>query len=359
MPMQPAPLFWNKVIFWGIRRWELLAFASLHIFLGFLYWLAVLLSSGGQNQAIGITLNYLYKMLLTAPLWWLFFCRLRHWPLQRKLWLHLPACALYVAAWLGLFYATVDALKIGRLKGTGVWWDVYIPTLVYFIQFGIFHAYGYWCETLRQKETEKALLRLAHSAEMAMLKAQIQPHFLFNTLNSISASVPAAQEHTRTLIARLADVFRFAMNVSDKELIPLGSEMVFIQNFLALEQQRFGDRLQVHFDFDVQLADYAVPPMLLQPLVENAVKHGIANSVEGGSVSVSVRSTAGAVLFRVLDTGKGINGTPQEAIFSKGIGLKNIRQRLLRLYGTSLEILPNEPHGFCVTFSLPQTSLHA
>lgn len=350
--MQKVPAYWSKQLFWGIRRWELASFVSLHAFLGFLYWCAIKLTSG-QNQAVGISINYAYKMLLTAPFWWLFFRRLRHWPLYKKAFLHLPACALYVAVWLGVFYLTADTLGIGRLIGSGVWWDVYIPALVYFIQFGIFHAYDYWSETIRQQQKEKALLQLAHHAEMATLKAQIQPHFLFNTLNSISASVPASQEHTRTLIAQLADVFRFAMNVSDQEFVALSKELEFIRNFLALEQQRFGDRLTVQYEFDDQLKDYPVPPMLLQPLVENAVKHGIAKSVEGGSISIRVKPAGSQLLFEVADTGRGINGHQPATLFQKGIGLENTRQRLHKLYGAELKVMANTPKGFRVQFALP------
>lgn len=350
--MQTRSAFWSKTLFWGIRLWELGSFISLHVFLGLLYWLAIRLTSG-QNQWVGITINYCYKMVLTALFWWLFFRKLHGWPLYKKVLLHLPACALYVATWLFLFYRTADALSFGRLIGAGIWWDVYIPVLVYFIQFGIFHAYFYWNETLRQQEKEKALLRLAHAAELNTLKAQIQPHFLFNTLNSISASVPSAQEHTRMLIAHLADVFRFAMNVSDKEYITLGKEIEFIQHFLALEQQRFGDRLAVDFHFNTQLAHYPVPPMLLQPLVENAIKHGIAKSVEGGTITISIQVGEQAVLFEVSDTGKGINGTLPGQLFSKGIGLENTRQRLRRVYGTELRIVPNTPKGVRVQFALP------
>ncbi|OLY90903.1 Histidine kinase-, DNA gyrase B-, and HSP90-like ATPase [Cnuella takakiae] len=350
--MEPATSFWQRPLFWGIRRWELVAFLGMHTFLGFLYWCAILLTSG-QNQAIGISINYLFKILFTAPVWWLFFRRLRHWNLRNRILLHLPLCLLYVFTWKTIFYATSEAIGIGHLDASGSWWDVYIPILVYLLQFGVFHAYEYWCEILRQKEKEKSLMRLAHAAEMSTLKAQIQPHFLFNTLNSISASVPAAQEHTRTLIAQLADVFRFAMNVSDKEFITLGQEMEFIRNFLALEQQRFGDRLSVYYHFDETLSDYPVPPMLLQPLVENAVKHGIAKSLEGGSISVRVQKDGGSVQFEVADTGKGINGYQPGQLFTKGIGLENTRQRIQKLYGAPLSVQPNEPVGFRVLFALP------
>jgi LytS/YehU family sensor histidine kinase len=155
------------------------------------------------------------------------------------------------------------------------------------------------------------------------------------------------------MIACLADVFRFAMNVSDKEFIPLEKELLFIQNFLSLEQQRFGDRLQVFYTVDDQLEEYPIPPMLLQPLVENAVKHGIAKSVEGGRIHIAIKKVEDKVRFTISDTGKGINGTPHDQLFKKGIGLENTRQRLLRLYGEELHLKPLSPKGVSVVFSLP------
>jgi len=353
--MTSSTSLWHKSIFWGIRLWELLAVLAGYVCLWLLYVAAIWLSSG-QEQWAGISLNYTLKLLLTAPFWWFFFRKVPHWPFQRKALLHLPACALYVGVWLGLFQKTADYLEIGRLMGAGIWWDVYIPTLVYLMQFSVFHAYAYWNEIQHRQEKEKELTRLAHAAELNTLKAQIQPHFLFNTLNSISASLPAAQEPTRRQIAQLADVFRFAMSVSEKSFVPLRQEVEFLCNFLALEQQRFGDRLSVEVRLDEQLHDFPLPPMLLQPLVENALKHGISGSVEGGTVRVCIEKKGDKVHFEVSDTGKGINGDTPEILSHKGIGLENTRRRLKRLYDADLHLLTNEPRGLRVIFELPEST---
>lgn len=350
--MKAANSFWQKRLFWGIKSWELIAYLGMYLLLGTLYF-SVLLLTVSQNQLGGVSLNYGYKIIVTAPFWWLFFRKLRHWPLSKKLLLHLPLSVVYVAMWLGLFYATLDLFNLPHLQGAGIWWDAYIPLLGYFIQFGIFHAYFYWNETVRQQQKEKSLMKLAHTAELNTLKAQIQPHFLFNTLNSINSSLPASEEKSRMLIAQLADVFRFAMNVTDKELVSLQNELAFIQNYLALEQHRFGDRLQIEYQIDQQLQDYQLPPMLLQPLVENALKHGIAKSVDGGRVTISIAKENDAVRFTISDTGNGINGTPVEKLFQQGIGLENTRQRLLRLYNTRLQISASQPKGFAIYFILP------
>lgn len=344
--------FWQRRLFWGIRTWELAAFVCMHVALAVLYYITIWLTAS-QAQLASITINYSFKMLLTAPFWWLFFRKLRTSPFHLKAWLHLPSCVLFVATWLFIYINTLDILELPRLRGAGIWWDVYIPVLVYLIQFGIFHAYFYWTETLRQQEREKALMQTAHTAELNTLKAQIQPHFLFNTLNSISSSLPSSEEKTRTLIAQLADVFRFAMNVTDKEKISLEKELAFIKSYLALEQYRFGDRLSITYNIDEGLSQYSLPPMVLQPLVENALKHGIAKSLEGGRITITIKRQETALYFSISDSGKGINGTPPGQLFQKGIGLENTRQRLLRLYNTPLHIEALQPRGCIVYFSLP------
>lgn len=341
--------WWNQRLFWGIRVWELLAFIALHVFLGSLYILTLLLTVS-QFQVQNTVLNHALKIILTAPFWWFFFKKIDHWPLQKKVWLHLPASILYVGIWITVFYAIIDWLGMGRLRDEGIWWDVYIPLLIYFIQFSIFHVYAYWQQTLRQQAKEKELIQLAHTAELMVLKAQIQPHFLFNTLNSISSGLSPQEEKSRALIARLADVFRFAMNVTDKEFVPLEKEIEFIRNYLTLEESRFGDRLTVSYDIDPTLSDFPFPALLLQPLVENAIKHGIAKSLEGGHIHVQITDEGSAIAVTLSDTGRGW----QEPKTSGGIGLENTRKRLDRLYQSPLIIEALQPKGCRVYFTIPK-----
>jgi LytS/YehU family sensor histidine kinase len=194
---------------------------------------------------------------------------------------------------------------------------------------------------------------------MATLKAQIQPHFLFNTLNSISASLPIEQEPTRKSIARLADTFRFAMNTAEKEQVPFREELEFIQNYLALEQERFTDRLRVIYSVDKAALHSCVPPFLLQPLIENALKHGIGKSIEGGTLELQVRVANQKTYFEIRDTGVGLNGYTKSALLQKGIGLKNTRERLLKLYNEEIQISSLDPKGTTVQFSIPFIPCHA
>lgn len=346
--------FWHKKIIWNISVWELTAYVGFYLFQAVLYWLAIRLSSG-QNPWDGILLNYGFKVALTIPFWHLFIRKLKGWSFLQKMALHFLACPVYVAIWLGMYYATIDYLGMGRLRGSGVWWDVYIPILNYIVQFAIFHAYDYWVTTQKQQQKQQELIALTHLAEVNALKAQLQPHFLFNTLNSISASVPPSLEHTRELIAKLADMFRHAASVSNKKQILLHEELAFVKNCLELEQKRFKDRLTVYYEVDETLHNLQVPPMILQPLVENAIKHGIGKSITGGTITIKVKREGSKVYFEISDTGAGLNGTELGTIFTKGIGLSNTKERLEKLYNEPIQIKPNAPKGTMVLFAIPLT----
>ncbi|WP_310394372.1 histidine kinase [Hymenobacter sp.] len=302
-----------------------------------------------------LLVDYPLKALWTLPVWWLLF----RGPLRRVSWPwrllhHAWLCPLWVAVWLGSYYAAAGWLGVGTIRGSGRVWDVYIPVLFYGFQFGLLHATGFIQQLQQRSNLEHQLREQAHHSELATLKAQIDPHFLFNTLNSISASVPPELERTRELIAQLAHTFRFALAASRQERLPLGEELAFLQDYLALEQARFGERLAVRFEVDDRLLAQPVPPMLVQPLVENAVRHGLGPSVAGGRLTVTAAPYGPAALrITVADTGV---GTPNPAALlsgAAGLGLRNTHARLLALGSPGLEISANEPSGLRVSCVLP------
>ncbi len=348
--------FWQKQIIWGVKVWQLLAFLGFH-FLGFafLYWLALYLNDPTRmfNPKEQVAINFTLKFILIIPVYGLIFYYLRSWKLVYRLLVHLVAGSLYVVVWINIFYSICEALSIGHLTGSGSVWDYYISALIYIIQFSIFHIYEAYMQMMHQKEKEKELITTALKNEMNALKAQIQPHFLFNTLNSISASVPSNLEHTREMIAQLADTFRYSLRASQEELVPMKDEIAFIKDCLQLEQERFQERLQVYFEIDEHLQEHLIPPMLLQPITENAVKHGIAKSIEGGSITVIVKQVANKIQFQVIDTGAGINGIDINTMFIKGVGLSNTQKRLYYLFGESISIVANKPTGAIASFSIP------
>lgn len=299
-----------------------------------------------QLQRMGV--DQIIKALLSIPIWWLIFVLLAQKKLLYRLLLHLPLSLVFALSFRYLFYATCDAIGWGHLGSYGSIWDIYIPVLFYFIQFGIFHAIEYHQRQLEAQERNAALVRIQDQAELNALKAQLNPHFLYNVFNTINASIPRELESIREMIATLSDLFRFHLEASKSQRIALGDELNFIEQYLSLEKARFGNRLQWSLDLDPSLREEMVPPLLLHPLVENAVKHGIGPKIEGGSIQLKVHKSEGRLYFEVNDDGMGCN---LEQPF-EGTGLGNTRERLARGYGESLIIESNLGKGFAARFSL-------
>jgi signal transduction histidine kinase len=253
----------------------------------------------------------------------------------------------YMVLWFG-GKAAVEPLK------NSAGWLLYFNLLIYLLQFALYHSY----EILRKlRVKEKIALELSalrKEQELATLKAQINPHFLFNTLNSISAMASTDAEETRTMIAQLADLLRYATESSKRDFVPLKNELQFVQDYIALESKRLEDRLTTKLQVDQSLYSYLVPPMILQPLVENAIKHGIAPAEEGGSVCVQIQRQKDEIIFQISNTGIGIS-CADPLTTADGVGLKNTDARLRKIYGDSarLHIQPLAEGGCEVTFTLP------
>jgi signal transduction histidine kinase len=347
--------FLHRQVFWGIKVWQCFAFLAFYFFFAFQYWVALWYTSGGRDNIWKEALldYFLLKLFFTLPLWWLFFIYWENKSLRFKMLMHLVTGPIWVFCWFKGYRFIQDLRGAFYLKGDAIWWDVYIPGLVYSLQFAVFHVYNFHLKNEKQKQREKELMQAAYNSEVNALKAQIQPHFLFNTLNSISASVPAAMEHTRVLIAKLADTFRYSLQASEQEWISLAEELQFTKITLELEKERLKKRLEVIFDIDQSLLQTNVPPMLLQPITENAIKHGITPNIEGGTIVIAVKKKDKKVNISISNTGLNYNGELTDAIFNKGIGLRNSNQRLEKLFGEKITVAPNQPSGLCFSFNIP------
>ncbi len=249
-----------------------------------------------------------------------------------------------------LRYLIIDSLGENRLRGTGTVWDWYIPLLFLFIQFGCFFAYRYFLENERKLKLEGELRQAALKSELAAIKAQLNPHFLYNVFNTINASLPPESEKTRNMIAQLSDLFRYQLKASKKELVSLGEELEFVQKYLNLEKERFQDRLHIDIKVSQDLMQEKIPPMLLQPLVENSIKHGLSSLIKGGTISVYIFKEKGKLKFEISDTGIGVKD--KNAVFNKGIGLTNTALRLQKMYQSQLELVDNSPNGLTVKFAI-------
>ena len=192
---------------------------------------------------------------------------------------------------------------------------------------------------------------LARDAELKALKAQVNPHFLFNSLNSISALTTSDSAKAREMCILLGDFLRRTLGLGEKTAIPLEEELSLIHAFLAVEKVRFGARIQMEENIDKSALDAPVPPLLLQPLVENAVVHGIANLVEGGWIRLSIQSQENGDISIVVE-----NTLDPEAPARRrnGVGLANVRQRLQARYGSRASFAVKvEAEAYRVTLTFP------
>lgn len=349
----------SKRVLWTITVKELLIWLLFNIVYGLLFYLALHTISGGKKQhgiytwlLLDVFVEIFIQGILSIPLWWLFFKKLNGRSLGVIFLTHLAALSLFLAI-RGWGEGIVSRYTYKEPGNFYYWHAYYLPLLFYIIQFSIFHAYNFWLRSQDQLRKEKELLSLAYQSEVNALKAQIQPHFLFNTLNSISATVPPEMEDTRVLIARLADTFRYALRSSQKQQVTLGEELDFIRTWIELEMHRFKSRLKVEYNTDESVLQLQIPPMLLQPLVENAVKHGIGGSITGGTIRISCIREGRHAKIVISDTGAGFKGDLQQLERVEGIGLKNTRQRLLRLYNEKLFVEANSPSGLTSYFYIP------
>lgn len=338
----------------GVSWQEIVAFLSLFVIMSLLYGMPDVIRGQVSLWYLRETaVDCLFMFIACIVPWWLHFRKWAHWPLRKRFFLHLPTAVIYYACWI-LLYDIYNPLT-GRSVITAR--QVLLnagPNLLFYVQiFSFLHIYHFFRERELQLKKEKELSSLAYNSEINALKAQIQPHFLFNTLNSISASVPPEQEATRELIAKLADTFRYALYATQHEWVSLHEEAAFINAVLELENRRFGRRLQFEIGGLKETGNIIVPSMLLQPLVENAIRHGITPSVDGGRITVAFERTDGKLKITVSDTGKGYPGDLQEMLSAKGVGLRNARQRLELLFNETLYIERNHPGGMIFYFYIP------
>jgi sensor histidine kinase YesM len=230
-----------------------------------------------------------------------------------------------VAAFLDNRYVLPGFLGSGRAV---------VLTFLYSLLFtalflGFNYAVAFYRQAIdRARAVEQVRAELAQ-AELRALRAQIQPHFLFNTLNTIAALIAENPKAAEDTVTRLAEVFRYVLTRSGQEYAPLGKELDFVRDLLAIERLRLGERLRTTEDVESGLQGLPVPTLLLQPLVENAVRYGPAARPEGGSIRLSARREGTRLILEVEDDGPGFD--PEAAPSGTGFGLHSVRERLRAL----------------------------
>jgi len=220
---------------------------------------------------------------------------------------------------------------------------------------GLYFGIKYYQQLQDQTEQTLKATSAAHQAQLKMLRYQLNPHFLFNTLNAISTLIlDGANETANKAVSRLSDFLRYTLDNDPMSRVTLGSELGAIDLYLEIEKVRFGDRLVIEKAIDTKAQEALVPSLILQPLIENAIKYAITPSEEGGTLKISARVQQDTLVLQLSDTGPGLgNGTSKHK--SSGVGLKNTRERLQQLFGDkqAFTLAPNEPTGLIITINIP------
>lgn len=355
--MQP---FLQKRVF-NIPLFKVIAVATFYFFFAYLYHLTLWINQLSNNPPISNLINpikfldaaglmYIIMLIFSLGVWWIIFKKFRLVSIKKRMLIHLVTLPIWVVGVQQLYYLLSEVIGFWHLGSYGQIWDIYIPTLFYILQFSLLHAYEYYHSNQHSLQQQAALREAVLKSELSALKAQLNPHFLYNVFNTISASVPSENEQTRELIAKLSDLFRYQLATTQKELVPLKEELEFVEKYLDLEKARFENRLQIFIDVPHEIRQELVSPMILQPLVENSLKHGLSSLIEGGEILIRIKKQAGKIHFLVADTGIGI--PDKSIIYEKGLGLTNTKLRLKKRYNSELLISDNQPRGVKIEFSI-------
>ncbi len=345
----------SKTIIWAFLLWTIwVLFYALVMYLQVanLPFLIALIASA----------NYNYIFAFISILIW-FLCKKIPFDRTNKILFvsyHFILAILFSALWLflsyGFWYLSEGERIFEQVDIRGIiGWQFLFGIIQYFLVAGIFYTIIYYRD-LKQKELEEAELKiLTRDAELKALKLQMNPHFLFNSLNSINALVTKDPNLARKMISQLSELLRISLESHDKLLIPLKEELDLVHTYLSIEQMRFGDKMIFKEDVDPSLLTKPFPAMLLQPLLENAVKHGIANTRTGGTISLSIKRADNRLVGTVVNETDGDSTSKIPTPASNGISFNNIRQRLDRMYGNnySWRIDNTEENKFKVEFKLP------
>lgn len=269
--------------------------------------------------------------------------------------LHLMAAAVFSALWLFIDLTATAVLLPHHLhlrKIATMGWESILGVWLYGVIAGVsYTARSRHAADLVRQEAEASRVR-AVAAELEALRARLNPHFLFNALHSLGGLARDDLATFDRAVDQLGDLLREAIRPGAPAIVPFPDDLAFAKRFLAFEQIRLGTRLQVTCDVDETALDAMVPSMLLQPIVENAVRHGIDPSPAGGAIRIAARAVGGTLHVTVEDTGVGLSTSGAEP---DGIGLGALRERLARLYPVATLAVDERPGGGCaVTVRIPQ-----
>ena len=317
-------------------------------------------------SALRLNLVQFYLWAILSPLIFRFS---RRFPIElrplnlRNLFLHFPALVSFAGIhqiihlavlWFitprlrRQFPALIDCYR--AYFGFGLYIDLIIASLIVIAVHALLYYQNFRASELAQSSLKTQLAQ----AQLRALKMQLHPHFLFNTLHSISSLVLEDPSKANSMIARLGDFLRLTLENSEQQLVTLKEEIEFLRTYLEIEQVRFGDRLTVAFEIEPTTLSAAVPHLILQPVVENAIQHAIAPRATPGRIHIEAKRLNGSLRLEVKDNGPGIvsNG---DLIEKQGVGLSNVRARLNQIYGSDFrfELMNSKDGGLTVVMEIP------
>ncbi|MEA1876679.1 MAG: histidine kinase [Bacteroidota bacterium] len=271
---------------------------------------------------------------------------------------HIGTAAVALSVWMasGYFILTVSMPGFEEYKeflDQSMPWRGISGVLIYFVMVLIYYLYINSEDRKKREDKETQLKLQVREAEIDRLKNQINPHFLFNSLNSVSALTLSKPEAAREMLVKLSDFLRYSLEFKENELTPLKSELDHIEQYLEIEKVRFGDRLLFSIRMQDRCSSCRVPNMILQPLIENAIKHGVYESIEPVEISAEIRLEQESLVISIKNTFDP-EATPRKG---KGIGLQNVSKRMSLIYqADNLVHVRKRVNEFEVVVYIPQTS---
>jgi sensor histidine kinase YesM len=256
-------------------------------------------------------------------------------------------------AFLGNPYDAVAEFEVLQVR------TLFLDTIFYTAVAAVLHALDYRQQYLDRELRAAQLEGQLATAQVAALRMQLNPHFLFNTLHAISSLMDDDVHRARRMLVDLSDLLRLSLDSVGEQEVPLEQELTFLDRYLQIERVRFGDRLAVEIDVDENALDAYVPNLILQPLVENALKHAVAPFAGPGHIAIRARRDGSTIRLSVEDDGPGLPTPPPSGdgapAASGGLGLRNTRERLDRLYGDNhhLSLRSRPGHGLTILLILP------
>lgn len=315
--------------------------------------------------ALNLTYWYAWALLVPGILWLARRYRFERQTWKRSAGVHAAGVVVFTFAHAVLTVSAQEPLNSAFGWRTGRWWSEFQE--LFFLNFDwemmtywavvvLSHALHYHWEAQERALTAAQLQTRLAESQLQALQRQLHPHFLFNTLHTISALMHRDTEAADAMLARLSDLLRLTLDRLGVQEIPLKEELEFLEKYLEIERTRFGERLNIQMEIAPEALDVCVPNLILQPLVENAIRHGIGPRVGGGRLHIVARRTGNRLWLMVRDNGPGLPKAKLDA-FNRGVGLSNTRSRLQHLYPDAHRFEFHEPSdgGLAVTIEIPVT----